>query len=155
MTSSPKAVPREAGQSAFAAIAEIVAILNADPNTDWSKVNISALRQHLVDMNELTLNATAKQTQTDDAVNFTITGTGKTLRAIQTMVIAHSAELAKIDGWNVAARKIVDGAVLTISSHEKAKLVKINALGFFGVMALGSHHQPHHFGMATGQMHHH
>jgi hypothetical protein len=33
--------PREAGQSAFAAIAEIVAILNADPDTDWSNRSTS------------------------------------------------------------------------------------------------------------------
>jgi hypothetical protein len=53
--------PAEAGQGAFAAIAEIVALLEADPNTDWSKVNIAALREHLVDMDELTLNAVAQE----------------------------------------------------------------------------------------------
>ena len=47
--------PTEAGQGAFAAIQEIVAILEADPDTDWSKVDIDALRQHLVDMNAVTL----------------------------------------------------------------------------------------------------
>ena len=43
------------GQSAFAAIQEIVDILEADPKTDWSKVNIDALREHLVDMSNVTL----------------------------------------------------------------------------------------------------
>src|SRR6516225_4871594 len=38
------------GQDAFGAIQEIVQILQSDPTTDWSKVNISALRQHLIDM---------------------------------------------------------------------------------------------------------
>src|SRR5438046_3161300 len=42
--------PREPGQSAFAAIQEIVALLEADPGTDWTKVDIEALRRHLVDM---------------------------------------------------------------------------------------------------------
>jgi hypothetical protein len=50
---SPASTPKEAGQSAFAATAEIVALLSNDPQTDWSKVNIAALRQHLVDMNAL------------------------------------------------------------------------------------------------------
>ena len=45
--------PIEAGESAFAAIQEIVALLNADPKTDWSKVDIDALRQHLVQGSEL------------------------------------------------------------------------------------------------------
>ena len=48
-------IPVEAGQGAFAAVAEIVSILTADPKTDWSKVDISALREHLADMNELSL----------------------------------------------------------------------------------------------------
>ena len=38
-------VPSEPGQSAFAAIQEIVAMLDSDPETDWSKVDIEALRQ--------------------------------------------------------------------------------------------------------------
>ena len=41
--------PAEPGQGAFAAMQEIVAILEADPTTDWSKVDLPALRQHLAD----------------------------------------------------------------------------------------------------------
>ena len=42
--------PREAGQAAFAAIAEIVARLEADPMTDWSRVDLEALRQFGLDI---------------------------------------------------------------------------------------------------------
>ena len=49
--------PREPGQVAFAANQEVVAILASDPATDWSKVDIEALRQHLIDMNSVTLRA--------------------------------------------------------------------------------------------------
>ena len=45
--------PTMPGQDAFGAIQEIVQILQSDPKTDWSKVNIEALRQHLIDMNEV------------------------------------------------------------------------------------------------------
>jgi hypothetical protein len=38
------------GQVAFGAIPEVVRILEANPATEWSKVNISALQQHLIDM---------------------------------------------------------------------------------------------------------
>ena len=37
-------------QAAFATIADIVRKLKADSTTDWSKVNIEALRQHLIDI---------------------------------------------------------------------------------------------------------
>ena len=50
-------MPVEGGQSAFAAIQEIVGILENDPHTDWSKVDIEALRQHLIDMDNVTLRA--------------------------------------------------------------------------------------------------
>ncbi|MCP6769380.1 hypothetical protein NL529_31490, partial [Klebsiella pneumoniae] len=46
--------PTHPGQEAFGTIQEIVRILEADPATDWSKVNIGALREHLIDMDEVT-----------------------------------------------------------------------------------------------------
>src|ERR1700746_480633 len=51
--------PTMPGQDAFGAIQEIVQILDADPKTDWSKVDLEALRQHLIDMNEAKLRAEA------------------------------------------------------------------------------------------------
>ena len=56
---SDVATPTMPGQDAFGAIQEVVRMLEADPNTDWSKVNLEALRQHLIDMNEVTLKAEA------------------------------------------------------------------------------------------------
>ena len=50
-------MPTEGGQSAFTAIAEIVDILRADPGTDWNRVDIESLRQHLIDMDAVTLRA--------------------------------------------------------------------------------------------------
>src|SRR5690348_17327314 len=38
---------REPGQAAFGAIQEMVESLQADPQTDWSKVDVDALREHL------------------------------------------------------------------------------------------------------------
>jgi hypothetical protein len=37
------------GQDAFGAVQEIVRMLEADPETDWSKVDLEVLRQHLID----------------------------------------------------------------------------------------------------------
>ncbi|MDF2369871.1 MAG: hypothetical protein P1V21_03670 [Rhizobiaceae bacterium] len=146
-------MPVEAGQSAFASIAEIVAILTRDPDTDWSRVNISALREHLVDMNALTLDARVVQTSSEDGTVFTITGTGRTLRAIQAMVPAHSAQLNQMNNWQVTAKTTPSGAIMTISAADTVERTKIESLGFFGVMAIGAHHQAHHLAMARGNMH--
>ncbi len=143
-------LPTEAGQSAFAAIQEVVAKLSADPATDWSKVNIDGLRQHLVDMDELTRNANADASKVDGGVRISITGKDRTLRAIQAMVPAHAAELDKIAGWSAQARLTADGAQLIVTSTAASQTVKIRALGFFGLMATGAHHREHHWAMATG-----
>lgn len=149
-----KAMPHEGGQSAFAAIAEIVDMLEADPETDWSKVDIAALREHLVDMNSLMLEARATSTVEGDTIRFRIEGDGSVLRAIQAMVPAHAAELNKTGPWTVDAQTTSEGAILSVESETDADLEKATALGFFGLMAKGSHHQPHHLAMATGMMNH-
>jgi len=151
----PQAVPTEAGQGAFATIAEIIALLEQDPSTDWSSVNIDGLRKHLVDMNQLTLNAQAAKTISDGKVVFTVRGNGRTLRAIQTMVPAHSAELEKINNWKTQTSLTDSGITLTITSSDPREITKIAGLGFFGVMATGAHHQSHHLLMATGKGHFH
>ncbi|MCR9237951.1 MAG: hypothetical protein NXI17_14885 [Alphaproteobacteria bacterium] len=148
-------LPSEGGQSAFVAIAEIVALLEADPQTDWSKVNIAALRAHLVDMNELTLAAEAEQVMEHGRVEFSIRGDGKTLRAIHAMVPAHASELDKMARWAVSAHTTPDGALLIVTPENKDDLEKVSALGFFGLMATGAHHQPHHLAMAKGTLHGH
>lgn len=145
------AMPTEGGQAAFTAIAEIVALLNADPNTDWSQVDIDRLRHHLVDMNELTLNAVAVRRLDGNAVVFEISGHGRTLQAIKAMVPTHALELAKIAGWDVSTEVKSQSVILKLVANAD-ELKKIQALGFFGLMAMQAHHQAHHWGMATGSM---
>ncbi|MCR9139013.1 MAG: hypothetical protein NXI27_23630 [Alphaproteobacteria bacterium] len=152
--SSAKDMPLEAGQSAFAAIAEIVRILDADPETDWSKVDITAIRNHLVDMDELTLNSSVEQTTKGRTVTFFVSGNGRTVGAIRSMVPAHAKELDKIPAWSASTTVLPNGAKLIVSAVTDEALMKIEALGFFGMMAIGSHHQPHHLAMATGRINH-
>ncbi|MFK7846119.1 MAG: hypothetical protein AB8G77_12540 [Rhodothermales bacterium] len=148
------AFPTEQGQSSFAAIAEIVTILENNPNTDWSKVNINALREHLVDMDALTLGANASMEIDENSITFIATGTGPSLRALQNMVPAHANELDKMNEWSAIGEKTEKGAVLKITPQDTSQLARIKALGFFGLMATGGHHQPHHLGMASGTMVH-
>ena len=79
----------QTGQAAFAAIAEIVRILEADPKTDWSKVNLEALRQHLIDMDDLTLRATVATQPVTGGATFTVTGAGRVRDAIRRMAKEH------------------------------------------------------------------
>ena len=85
--------PTLPGQDAFGAIAEVVKILEADPKTDWSKVNLERLRQHLIDMNEVVLHAQMKQSPVLGGAVMDITGAGRTEQAIRAMVLPHAVEL--------------------------------------------------------------
>ena len=92
------------GQDAFGTIQEVVQILQADPATDWSKVNIASLRQHLIDMDEVTLRAKAAERVLDNGIEIVVTGEGRTLEAIKRMVPAHVSELREI-GWSCQRAK--------------------------------------------------
>jgi hypothetical protein len=146
------AMPTMPGQEAFGTIQEILRILEADPSTDWSKVDIGALREHLIDMDEVTMRAIAKSRMLDGGVEFTVTGTGRTLAAIKRMVPTHTGVLRSM-GWNARAEVVPDGVKLTVMASEAQPLVKLKALGFIGIMAQGANHQPHHLMMAKGEMH--
>lgn len=141
--------PVQAGQGAFAAIQEIVGILEADPKTDWSKVNIDALRQHLVDMNNVTIGANVKSIPTDDGMRFEATGDESVRASIRRMVTAHVAAMNGMDGWTFEAAEIDGGAALTVHSPLAGRN-KLRGLGFFGVLTLGMHHQMHHLMIARG-----
>ena len=147
------AAPSEPGQSAFAAIQEIVGILNADPKTDWSKVNIDALRQHLVDMNNVVLAAEVKDVPVGSGMRFDVTGEGPVRDSIRRMVSAHAAAMNGVDGWALEAAEIDGGESLTVLPPDK-DAAKLRGLGFFGVLALGMHHQAHHLMIARGQSPH-
>ena len=139
--------PNMPGQSAFGTIQEIVQILEADPATDWSKVNIATLREHLIDMDELTLRAVASERALDNGVEITVTGGGRTLEAIKRMIPAHAHELGQI-GWNVTTDDLTTGMKLTVTSTDSKQVPKLKALGFMGIMVQGAHHQAHHLMMA-------
>jgi hypothetical protein len=148
------AVPTMPGQDAFGTIQEIVRILEADPSTDWTKVDIEALRQHLVDMNELTLNAKAVATPVDGGATYAVTGDGRTLEAIRRMIPAHAHEINGVSGWSAMAEPTANGVVLTVTAAAPKETARIRGLGFIGVMAQGSHHQAHHLAMAKGGFSH-
>jgi len=156
VTGKSDVAPTLPGQDAFGAIQEVVRILEADPNTDWSKVNLEALRQHLIDMNEVTLRAKALAKPTEGGIEAAVTGEGRTVEAIKRMVAAHAQEIerSQLNGWSAQTRPLSNGIILTVTSSDPQEVQHIRGLGFIGIMVSGSHHQPHHLGMARGDFVH-
>ena len=142
------------GQAAFAALSEAVRYLEADPATDWSKVNITSLRNHLVDMDEVMMHADARVDETADGVRIFFTGTGRTLAAVKRMIPAHAAMMKGYHDWGSSTASTDGGVIWTIAAPP-AERVRIRALGPFGLLTLGSHHAVHHLALAQGSMPHH
>jgi TusA-related sulfurtransferase len=146
--------PTMPGQDAFGAIQEIVQILDADPKTDWSKVDLEALRQHLIDMNEVTLRADAAPKEIDGGLEIAVTGTGRTLVAIQRMIPAWAQSMNGHEGWSTKAASLPNGELLTVTATDPKEIQHIRGLGFIGPLVSGSHHQPHHLAIAKGEFDH-
>jgi hypothetical protein len=147
--------PAMPGQDAFGAIAEIVRLLEADPATDWSRVDLERLRQHLIDMNEVVLRAAVKPAQVPRGLAMEITGAGRTQEAIRAMVVPHAAELDKMPQWTARAEPIAAGVRLTVFSRDAGDtttIARIRGLGFAGLLVRGGHHGPHHLAMARGEL---
>jgi len=143
-----------AGQDAYATIAAIVAKLEADSTTDWSKVNIEALRQHLIVMNDVTLGARARQSAIPGGASIDVTGDGKVAESIRTMLHAHAEMLAGMAPYRTTVTDIPGGVRFTVTAsnaQDVATIAKIRGLGFAGLLTLGDHHAAHHLALARGE----
>lgn len=143
--------PTEVGQSAFAALAEIVDILRKNPHTDWTSADIPALQRHLVDMELLATQSVAEQTVVEGTVLFSVTGGPHVIEALHRMVPAHAPFLDAETGWATQVETSEAGVIVRVDGEQQV----IKALGFHGLMTIGAHHQEHHLGIATGTMSHH
>lgn len=141
----------EPGQGAFAALSEVVRVLEADPDTDWSQVDLAGLRAHLVDMDRVVSDAIVEETALPDGLSAIATGDAATLAALRRMVPAHAAQLAQDDRWTVTAIESENGVELRVVSSDSAVVSRIKGLGFFGLMASQDHHRDHHLMMARGE----
>jgi len=147
------AMPTQGGQAAFAAISEIVKLLEADPKTDWSKVDLEALRQHLADMDQVTLRARVKPREVANGLTMDVTGDAPVAAAITRMLVPHAAMLDDMPAWRASAEKITGGVRLTVTARgagDTAVVARIRGLGFAGLLVQGDHHTEHHLMMAKG-----
>lgn len=149
----PSGQPTQPGQAAFGAIKEVVALLESDSTTDWSKVDLEALRQHLIDMDRVTMRAQVRQTNTSGGLVIDATGDATVAAAIRRMVGAHAPMLDAMDQWRATATAIPDGMRLTVTARDAGDartIARIRGLGFIGLMTEGEHHGPHHLMIARG-----
>jgi hypothetical protein len=146
--------PTEAGQGAFAAIQEIVRMLEADSTTDWSKVNLEVLRQHLIDMNDVVLHARVAQRNVAGGFEADVTGQGRTVDAIRRILGEHSTMVEMMGGYHAAATPIPDGARFVVTARDSGDArmtAELRGLGVIGVLADGDHHPMHHLALARGE----
>lgn len=150
----PSAAPLTApGNDAFAAIQEVVQKLLGDPNTNWERVDLEALRQHLVDMQHFTLNVEViVQKAIDGGVEFTVKPTAPgAAPALARLFSAHPDVLKQESGWIMTTAKNPDGSYTArVTGNSAEEVWKIRGLGYIGIVAYGSHHPAHHWQMATG-----
>lgn len=150
---APTVLPTQGGQSAFAAISEIIKLLEADSTTDWSRVNVERLRLHLVDMDLVTLRSMVTSANVQGGAQFTVRGSGATIGAIQRMTRAHANMVAAEQGPRLTRVELPDGARLTVTAanpQDDKAIARIRALGFIGLLASGDHHPAHHIMLARG-----
>ena len=145
--------PTQAGQAAFATIQEIVKILEADSTTDWSKVDLEALRQHLIDMDAVTMRARVSATKTPGGLVMDVTGEPVVTAAIRRMLGSHAPMLETMGVWHAKTASIPGGTRMTVVAanlSDSATVNRIRGLGFIGLMTQGDHHTSHHLMIAKG-----
>jgi hypothetical protein len=98
----------------FAAIAEIVMLLRDDPKTDWTQVDIKALRYHLVDMDNVTTQASVVRSIDELNVTFMVAGDESTAQSIQRMALAQGPMLQHSTGWIISEREQSNGATMEV-----------------------------------------
>ena len=140
------------GNDAFGAIQEVTARLLADPDTDWRRVNLEALRVHLVDMENMTLRVdVVEQIPTPAGISVVIEPQdARAMASLRRVLAVHPAQLAAETGWTMSVLEESGRFTLTIETENPDEIELIRGLGYIGTMAIGNHHKIHHWMIATG-----
>ncbi len=143
----------EAGNSVFATIQEVIHHLIQNPDTDWNKVDLEVLRQHLLDMKDIAENVEVMdQRRMPNGVTLVVAPlTSRAGEALERVLSAHPEQLRRETGWEMIVGRQGDQFRITTTSEDPDDTAMINGLGYIGLMAYGSHHQAHHWAMGSGQ----
>jgi hypothetical protein len=111
------------------------------------------LRQHLIDMDAVTLRAVVAQRNVPGGIEADVSGSGATVGSIQRMLSAHGPMLDAMPEYRVQVEERSAGVHLVVVAEnlDDARLVaRIRGLGVAGLMTVGAHHAPHHLALARG-----
>lgn len=144
----------EPGNDIFGTIQEVVQKLEANPDTDWSQVNLEALRQHLLDMKAFTEEVEVlTKNQIEKGTEITVRPQSeRAVQALKKLFSMHPEMIQKEKGWDMNAKQDGDKWILTFTTDDETEVEKVRALGYIGLLAEGAHHQLHHWMIATGKM---
>ncbi len=142
------------GNEIFGAIQEVIDKLEADPSTDWSKVDLESLRQHLLDMKAFTEEVTVvSQNPYENGIEIKVQPeTQRAANSLKKVFKMHPAMLKKEKGWDMTTKEEDDKWIIIVTTPKANEVEKIRALGYIGILAEGAHHQLHHWMIATGHM---
>ena len=149
----PGTLPVQPAQAAYGAIGEVVRLLEADSATDWSRVDIEALRQHLIDMDDVVMRSAVGRQTIPGGLSMTVTGQGRTAMAIKRMVTSHASMLNQDPRYRASASPLESGVRLTVTARDPSDartVAMIRGLGFAGLLTEGDHHAQHHMAVARG-----
>jgi hypothetical protein len=150
-TTPTQVVLTESGTDPFATLQEVIAALESNTNTSWEKVNIEALRLHLVEMQDMTINVDVKQRHIDNGFQAVVLPTtSRAVKSLTRVLSGHPAQMKAETGWDMQVQINNSVFTLTVTTDNAKDVAKIRGLGYIGVMAYGNHHQPHHWAMASG-----
>jgi hypothetical protein len=142
----------EPGNDVFATLQEAVNQLLQDDSTDWEKVDLESLRQHLIDMENFTVNVQViSKSDVEQGVQVIIEpSTTQAADSLDRALSAHPAVLEQETGWSMVSENSGKRYEIQITSTNSDDVMKIRALGYIVIMTMGNHHQPHHWAMASG-----
>lgn len=144
----------EPGNDIFGTIQEVVQKLEADPETDWSQVNLEALRQHLLDMKAFTeeIEVLTKNQIQKGIVIKVRPQSDRAAQALKRLFNMHPNMIKKEKGWDMDVKQDDGNWIITCTTDDETSVEKLRALGYIGLLTEGAHHQLHHWMIATGKI---
>jgi len=152
----PETPLKQSGNDIFDAIQEVVEELKADPQTDWEKVDLESLRQHLLDMKAFTEEVEVKEQQPiEKGIKMIVKPeSSRAEKALKNMLSMHPKMMKMERGWDMNAEKKDSTWEIAVTTDNTDEVPLIRGLGYIGIVVEGAHHQVHLWMMATGKGHH-
>src|SRR5690625_2345947 len=119
---------KQTGSDVFDAMQEVIEHLKSDPDTDWSKVDLEGLRQHLIDMKAFTEEVEVlEQNPIDSGVKILVKPeTDRAAKALQHMLSMHPKMMKVERNWDMKAqqKKDVWEIACTTSNPDEVDLLR-------------------------------